>query len=77
MEGYGDAIGVSPRAINELFQQINGSLASEWTYQISMSMLEIYNETIQDLLSPSKEKLDVRQSNEGNVVVGLTDIPVS
>jgi hypothetical protein len=40
-------------------------------------MLEIYNETIQDLLSPSKEKLDVRQSNEGNVVVGLTDIPVS
>ena len=43
-------------------------------------MLEIYNETILDLLCSNhggSGKLDVRQTAEGNQVVGLSEIPVS
>lgn len=78
MEGYGSNIGVSPRAIAELFNQIK-QLEETSTYSITLSMLEIYNETIRDLLdsSGSKEKLDVRQTPEGNQVIGLTDVTIS
>ena len=52
------------------------------------SMLEIYNETIRDLLvTPDKDKkfsekeetnkLDIRQTPEGNVVPGLTEVQVT
>lgn len=42
-------------------------------------MLEIYNETIRDLLianglGAAQSKLDVRQTSEGNVVAGLTGV---
>jgi kinesin family protein C2/C3 len=80
MEGYGANIGVSPRAINELFHQIEGVKESS-TYSLSLSMLEIYNETIRDLLDSSKatnkDKLDIRQTPEGNVVQGLTEIAIT
>lgn len=45
-------------------------------------MLEIYNESVRDLLSPSVDEynqpkvLNIRQTSEGNVVQGLTEIEV-
>ena len=39
-------------------------------------MLEIYNETIRDLLNINNNKLDVRQAVDGNNVPGLTEIKV-
>ncbi len=77
MEGYGSNVGVSPRAIMELFSQVEA--AKDTTeYMLTLSMLEIYNETIRDLLdaSSSKDKLDIRQTPEGNEVVGLAVIQV-
>lgn len=50
-----------------------------WTFTLTLSMLEIYNETILDLLCSNpggSGKLDVRQTAEGNQVVGLSEIPV-
>ena len=88
MEGYGEEKGVSPRAIYELFNQLN-SLQSDWGFTLHFSMLEIYNETIRDLLiTPEKKgsfdrdkdesnKLDIRQTPEGNVVPGLTEVLVT
>ena len=88
MEGYGEEKGVSPRAIYELFNQLN-SLQSDWAFTLHFSMLEIYNETIRDLLiTPEKKgsfdrdkdesnKLDIRQTPEGNVVPGLTEVLVT
>jgi kinesin family protein C2/C3 len=77
--GDSEHVGVSPRAISELFNLIE-SMQSDWTYTLTFSMLEIYNETVRDLLDCSKgekEKLDIRQSAEGNVVSGLTEMQVT
>jgi kinesin family protein C2/C3 len=49
MEGYGSDKGVSPRAVAEVFRIVS-ELAEEWTYTLTFSMLEIYNESIRDLL---------------------------
>ena len=80
MEGYGENKGISPRAVTELFTLVS-NMTSEWSFQINFSMLEIYNETIRDLLDSSKDrdkdKLDVRQTTDGNVVPGLIEVQVS
>ena len=80
MEGSSDNRGVSPRAIAELLSQVE-QLRETSTYSLTLSMLEIYNETILDLLplnasAKEKEKLDIRQTADGNVVVGLTETTV-
>ncbi len=77
MEGYGPNIGVSPRAISELFRII-ADVSEDWAYTVTFSTLEIYNETIRDLLDNSndRDKLDVRQTAEGNVVPGLVEVVV-
>ena len=77
MEGYGDNPGVSPRAIHEVFRAIE-SMSEDWNYTVTFSTLEIYNETIRDLLDATadREKLDVRQTPQGNAVPGLTEIQV-
>ena len=82
MEGSPANKGVSPRAIQELLNQVEG-LKETSTYTVTLSMLEIYNETILDLLplggvSKDREKLEIRQAGDGgNQVVGLTETIVS
>jgi kinesin family protein C2/C3 len=81
MEGSTMNKGVSPRAIAELLAQIEQT-KDQYTYTVTLSMLEIYNETILDLLpvNPNvkeKEKLDIRQTPDGNQVVGLNETAVS
>ena len=39
MEGYGSDIGVSPRAIDELFRIINGS-TEDWSYSVRSTFFE-------------------------------------
>lgn len=80
MEGSREDRGVSPRAVAEIFR-ISSTAPQEWAYRLSLSMLEIYNESILDLLDAtgSREKLEVRQAadGKGNVVAGLTEIDVT
>ena len=79
MEGSKANKGVSPRAISELISQVQSHLYESYEYVLLLSMLEIYNETIFDLLtsaSGSKEKLEIRQTPDGNQVVGLSEIEV-
>lgn len=46
--------------------------------QITISFLEIYNENVNDLLSPQQKPLEVRENKNGEVIVeGLTSQPVS
>ena len=85
MEGTADDPGVAPRAVKELFQVIQ-TMSSDWTYAVTFSMLEIYNENIYDLLitdaknttnNQDRERLDIRQTPDGNIVSGLTEHQVS
>ena len=74
MQGYGGDAGVNTRALEQLF-----ALAHEregvYTYDIKVSLLEIYNETIRDLVDPKDaatgddKKLDVKIAPEGGTTV--------
>jgi kinesin family member C2/C3 len=80
MDGSRDLPGVIPRAVLELFNVVRNSPCVEYTF--SLTMLEIYNETIRDLLisndRDSKEtRLDIRHTADGSSVSGLTEISVS
>ena len=70
--------GVNTRAMEELFQKASdrGDLFND---TITLSILEVYNEEIKDLLIEDMrhaEKLEVRQGEFGNYVPGLTQCPV-
>lgn len=75
MEGTSMEPGISPLAISELFEIIQ--TRDNWHYQLTLSMLEIYNETIFDLIETKNEKLEIRQGPDGNIVVGLSEVEIS
>ncbi|ELU00840.1 hypothetical protein CAPTEDRAFT_171489 [Capitella teleta] len=85
MVGYGNNKGIVPISCDELFKGIQEKkdVAQKGEeYQVSFSMLEIYNEQVRDLLNPKslsiKGGLKVRQHpNKGFYVDGLTSVPVA
>ncbi|ENN72631.1 hypothetical protein YQE_10729, partial [Dendroctonus ponderosae] len=68
--------GIVPNMFSHILTQI--SLAkSSTSYLVTITFLEIYNEKIRDLLSPSNRKLEVRESPElGVYVKNLSGITV-
>jgi len=81
MQGYGEDRGVNTRALEELFA-LSAERAALHEYEIKVSLLEIYNETIRDLLEPRDEageekKLDVKIAPEGGTnVPGMAMVDV-
>ncbi|KAK3022736.1 hypothetical protein RJ639_045601 [Escallonia herrerae] len=67
MEGTEENRGVNYRTLEELFR-IAKERTETFTYNISVSVLEVYNEQIRDLLatSPSSKKLEIKQASEGS-----------
>ncbi|KAK9162176.1 hypothetical protein Syun_003078 [Stephania yunnanensis] len=54
MLGSSDALerkGLIPRSLEQIFESSRSLLSQGWKYKMQASMLEIYNETIRDLLS--------------------------
>lgn len=77
MSGPPDNRGVNTRALEDLFQKTR-ERAGDWTDTISVSILEVYNEEIRDLLTDKmNEKLEVKMGEHGNYVPGLTHVPVN
>jgi hypothetical protein len=72
--------GILPRIIEEVFatmgkKPIDSEDAPE--YHCSVTYVEIYNEVIRDLLSPSSAKLEVKSNPKVGVYIqGLNDVPV-
>nr|XP_010919436.1 kinesin-like protein KIN-14E [Elaeis guineensis] len=78
MEGTEQNRGVNYRTLEELFE-IAAARKETFTYKISVSVLEVYNEQIRDLLatSQSTKKLEVRQAAEGfHHVPGIVEAQV-
>ncbi|XP_063738269.1 kinesin-like protein KIFC3 isoform X8 [Eleginops maclovinus] len=79
MEGAGDNPGINQRALRLLFSEVTEK-APDWDYKISVSMVEIYNETLRNLLGENpSDKLDIKLNPDGSgqlYVPGLTEFTV-
>ena len=79
MEGTRADPGINQRALHQLFDETK-ERSHEWSYHVSVSMVEIYNEMIRDLLSSDPSfKLDIKMKPDGGGlhVPGLSSIEVS
>jgi hypothetical protein len=82
MVGYGANKGIVPISCDEIFRRIRDNEDKEKSFEVSVSMLEIYNEKVQDLLCPASKRpaqgLKVRESKTlGVFVEGLSSYPVT
>lgn len=76
MLGTEEEPGIMFRTLHDLFIEI--AKMSDLVCQVSMSYLEIYNELIRDLLSPSSSFLELREDAKGGVqVAGIREIVAS
>ncbi|XP_034038771.1 kinesin-like protein KIFC3 isoform X2 [Thalassophryne amazonica] len=79
MEGVAEDPGINQRALRLLFSEVSNK-TPDWDYKIIVSMVEIYNETLRNLLSDDpNEKLDIKLNPDGSgqlYVPGLTEFTV-
>ena len=81
MVGYGANKGIVPISCEEIFKRISENKDEQIHYEVEVSMLEIYNEKVQDLLVPINKRpptgLKIRESKAlGVFVADLTKYPV-
>lgn len=81
MVGYGYNKGIVPISCEEIFSRIGNEKDPEKRYEVTVSMIEIYNEAIQDLLIDvglrPKKGLEVRESKAlGIYIDGVIKRPV-
>ncbi|KAF7242731.1 Kinesin-like protein KIFC3 [Varanus komodoensis] len=79
MEGVPENPGINQRALQLLFSEVQAK-AFDWNYRITVSVAEIYNEALRDLLGRDpQEKLDIKLCPDGSgqlYVPGLTEFAV-
>ncbi|KAJ8247363.1 hypothetical protein GJAV_G00245540 [Gymnothorax javanicus] len=79
MEGVPENPGINQRALKLLFSEVMEK-APDWEFHITVSMVEIYNETLRNLLGDNpSEKLDIKMCPDGSgqlYVPGLTKFAV-
>lgn len=77
MAGPASDRGVNTRALEELFSK-SRARQEEFHDSVMLSILEVYNEDIRDLLVDGGfDKLEIRQGEHGNYVPGLTECRVA
>ena len=78
MQGPAKDPGVNTRALKELFAVTQERAALEgFRFDIQVSVFEIYNDSVYDLLQSKRAALDVRQGADGMDVVGGSSQPVA
>eukprot|EP00977_Amphora_coffeiformis_P004110 scaffold823_cov219-Amphora_coffeaeformis.AAC.28 len=88
MQGSGDGVmrGIIPRAVEQILSQSRLMRSQKWSFQLSVSFLEIYNEELKDLLvsynskssTTNPKKLSIKRSREGKSFVdGLTEVSIN
>jgi len=81
MVGYGANRGIVPISCEEIFKRIEANADPNLAYEVTASMVEIYNEQVQDLLVHPRERpkkgLDIRESQQlGIYIAGVAKRPV-
>ena len=78
--GYGNNKGIIPIAAVKLFERINAETDPNVRYEVTVQMVEIYMEKIQDLLVPAAKRtvkdLPIKASPSGVYVQGAKKAPV-
>lgn len=73
--------GMIPLSIKEIISRLSEEEKKEgngFKFALRASYLEIYNETVNDLLDSSKKNLEIRESLQKGVFInGLTEIPIT
>jgi len=77
-QGSGETLGMIPRAVTQVFNSAAQLKSKGWTYTFQASMLEIYNETIRDLLRGGKgeSKCEVKMSSKEDSDVFVSNLTV-
>jgi len=66
--------GIIPRAIEQIFQHIASHVSQRMRFLVRASYLQIYNESISDLLKPERANLAIREDKKRGVFVeGLSE----
>lgn len=80
MEGFNSGSGsveergIIPRAIEQIFQHIQSNVSARMRFLVRASYLQIYNESISDLLKPERNNLMIREDKKRGVFVeGLSE----
>lgn len=79
MEGFSSSLddpqkGIIPRSMEEIFRYIENSSNKSKTFMVRASYLQIYNESITDLLKNNMTSLQIREDkNKGLFVEGLSE----
>ena len=81
MVGYNENKGIVPISCEEIFKRIGENTDENKSYEVEISMFEIYNEKLHDLLIPVDKRppsgLKIRENKTlGVFVEGLTKYPV-
>jgi hypothetical protein len=79
MEGFNqdgnvESRGIIPRAIEQIFGHIQRHASPRMRFLVRASYLQIYNETISDLLKPERSNLSIREDKKRGIFVdGLSE----
>ncbi|XP_038685654.1 kinesin-like protein KIN-14N [Tripterygium wilfordii] len=63
--GHPEQKGLIPRSLEQIFQTKQALETQGWKYDMQVSMLEIYNETIRDLLSTNRDASRIENGTAG------------
>ncbi|CDI98157.1 kinesin protein kif21b [Echinococcus multilocularis] len=71
-----DGVGIIPRAIVNLFEQIEGVTDSE--FAVDAQFIELYNEELRDLLTPRKNPVKIQEKIGGGIYLsGATSVRIN
>jgi hypothetical protein len=79
MVGYGNNKGIIPISFKEIFKRTHSTQNESLQYEVLVSMLEIYNEKIQDLLIPVNQRVQggLKVKSQGFSLRALVSSPVA
>jgi chromosome segregation ATPase len=76
MDGNDHHVGINTRAVQEIFDMME-MRSDIFKYSVSITMLEVYNEQLRDLLDPRSKKIEIREDTDGRInVIGVNPVSV-